>query len=69
MKVVAEFYPDETIYYINNFPFWKSGKGYSPNKKIVLLGGGTYYQGGPEGNGPWMSMRVTNMKFYKLKDV
>jgi hypothetical protein len=68
MKVVAEFYPDETIYYINNFPFWKSGKGYSPNKKIVLLGGGTYYQGGPEGDGPWMSMRVTNLKFYKLVD-
>jgi hypothetical protein len=68
MKIVGEFYPNESIYYINNFPFWKSGKGYSPNKKVVLLGGGTYYNGGPEGKGPWESMKVSSMKFYKLKD-
>jgi hypothetical protein len=68
IKIVAEFYPDETIYYINNFPFWKSGKGYSPNKKQVIFNAGTHYQGGPEGEGPWMSLRLVNLKFYKLID-
>lgn len=68
MKIVGEFYPNESVYYINNFPFWRSGKGYSPNDKTIMLGGGTHYQGGPEGDGPWESMKVTSLRFYKLID-
>ncbi len=68
MKFVCEFYPHQTIYYLNNIPIWKSVRGYTPNNKLVWLNGGTFYKG-PEGNGPWLSMKVTYLKFYKLIDV
>jgi hypothetical protein len=68
IKIVGEFYPNESIYYLNNFPFWKSERGYSPNKKIVILGGGTHNLGGPLGQGPWVSLKCRYMKFYKLSE-
>jgi beta-glucanase (GH16 family) len=67
MKFVCEFYPHQTVYYLNNVPVWKSVRGYTPNNKLVWLNGGTFYKG-PEGNGPWLSMKVTYLKFYKLKE-
>lgn len=67
MKFVCEFYPHQTVYYLNNIPVWKSVRGYTPNNKLVWLNGGTFYKG-PEGNGPWLSMKVTYLKFYKLKE-
>lgn len=66
-KFVCEFYPDKTIYYLNNIPVWFSIRGYTPNNKLVWLNGGTHYSG-PLGNGPWLSLKVKNLKFYKLKD-
>jgi hypothetical protein len=68
MKFVCEFYPHQTIYYLNNIPVWKSVRGYTPNNKLVWLNGGTFYKG-PEGYGPWLSMKVTYLKFYKLVDL
>ena len=67
-KFVCEFYPNETIYYINNIVVWKSVRGYTPNNKLVWLNGGTHYQG-PEGDGPWLSMKASYLKFYKLVDI
>ena len=67
MKFVVEFYPNNTIYYINNIPVWESIRGYSPNNKVVWLNGGTHYQG-PEGDGPWLSLKSTYLKFYSLKE-
>jgi len=67
MKFVSEFYPNKTVYYLNNIPVWESIRGYSPNNKVVWLNGGTHYQG-PEGEGPWLSMVATYLKFYTLKE-
>lgn len=68
IKIVGEFYPNETIYYINDFPFWRKKGSFSPNNKIVLLTGGVHPNGGPTGDGVWESMRVSYLKFYKLTD-
>jgi hypothetical protein len=67
IKFVCEFYPNKTIYYINNIPVWKSLRGYSPNNKLIWLNGGTHYQG-PLGDGPWLSMKASYLRFYKLID-
>ena len=68
IKFSAEFYPNETLYKVNNFVVYKTVNGYSPNNKTVWLNGGTYYNGGPQGNGPWLSLRAKYLKFYKLKE-
>jgi len=67
IKFVCEFYPNQTIYYLNNIMVWKSVRGYTPNNKLVWLNGGTFYNG-PIGDGPWLSLKAKNLKFYKLID-
>ena len=67
IKFVCEFYPNKSIYYINNIKVWESVRGYTPNNKLIWLGGGTHYQG-PIGDGPWLSLKSTYLRFYKLKD-
>lgn len=68
IKFVCEFYPNKTIYYVNNIKVWESVRGYTPNNKLVWLNGGTRYKG-PLGDGPWLSMKSTYLRFYKLKDI
>jgi hypothetical protein len=68
IKFSAEFYPHETLYKVNNYVVYKTTKGYSPNNKVVWLNGGTYYNGGTQGEGPWLSLKAKYLKFYRLKD-
>ena len=67
VKFAVEFYPNQTLYKVNNYIVYKTIRGYSPNNKVVWLNGGTHYQG-PLGEDPWLSLKSKYLKFYKLKE-
>ena len=67
MEWSAEFYPDKTIYKINNIPVYYTTRSCSTNDKIVWLNGGTWYDATLANVGP--SSAVKWLKYYSLIDV
>lgn len=62
----AEFYPNKTIYKINNIPVYYTTRSCSTNKKVVWLNGGTWYDAQIDDIGK--SSSVEWLKYYSLKD-
>ena len=67
MEWSAEFYPNKTIYKINNIPVYYTTRSCSTNDKIVWLNGGTWYDATFDNVGP--SSAVKWLKYYSLIDV
>jgi len=67
MEWSAEFYPNKTIYKINNIPVYYTTRSCSTNDKIVWLNGGTWYDATFNNIGP--SSAVKWLKYYSLIDV
>tara|TARA_R110000796_G_scaffold27768_2_gene76350 strand:+ start:306 stop:1106 length:801 start_codon:yes stop_codon:yes gene_type:complete len=63
----AEFYPNKTIYKINNIPVYYTTRSCSTNEKVVWLNGGTWYDATSDNVGE--SSRVEWLKYYSLVDV
>jgi len=66
MEWSAEFYPNKTIYKINEIPVYYTTRSCSTNEKIVWLNGGTWYDAIFSDIG--VSSRVKWLKYYNLKD-
>ena len=66
MEWGCEFYPNKTVYTINNIPVYYTTRSCSSNDRTVWLNGGTWYDAtfGIEG----VSSRVKWLKYYSLKD-
>ena len=62
----AEFYPNKTIYKINNIPVYYTTRSCSTNEKVVWLNGGTWYDAQMGDTGK--SSSVEWLKYYNLKD-
>lgn len=66
MEWSAEFYPNKTIYKINEIPVYYTTRSCSTNDKVVWLNGGTWYDALLVDEGP--SSRVKWLKYYTLRD-
>jgi hypothetical protein len=62
----AEFYPNKTVYTINNIPVYYTTRSCSSNDRIVWLNGGTWYDAVAGNVG--VSSRVQWLKYYNLID-
>lgn len=66
MEWSAEFYPNKTIYKINNIPIYHTTRSCSTNDKMVWLNGGTWYDATFDNVGA--SSHVKWLKYYNLRD-
>jgi len=62
----AEFYPNKTVYKVNNIPVYYTTRSCSTNDKVVWVNGGTWYDAVFKDVGP--SSCVSDVKYYSLKD-